>query len=456
MTNNWKLFNSKTYLLAIPICVAIVIGMTYWYSMKLVAIETQVVASPVTSKAENLLVNSAVDFDQTSRSPTPWWNDGVIEGIQYGVDKCLTIEKSPANNSIAAWKQNIDRKSAAPAIRVSALVKADNVAKACIAITFQGKDKSLISQQPVVLIGNKMVNNQVKPLNHKWRVYRGCIQIPEGCQSLIIELQQIGPGKIGFDEIMAFYEVDGSKATDAAEPTEIDSSDKDGLYSAVNMMPADAPYPPSSMKAAQNSIGWANAPVAPTPNSSPLFSTSRDLTAYYSEWNLLTSKIKNVQSRHLATNDSAEKEALKMQLIELTASEYELIRGQREKDLERLESELKSAKERMAKRDENKDKIIERRVDKLLGVPSIYDWNDESITTSPVPNYSGSAGAMVPSSRPFYDTTNVAPGADYGTPIQPNPGMTGYETRSYDLRPAGAFGPGSVPPNAGTNWRTQA
>lgn len=83
-------------------------------------------------------------------------------------------------------------------------------------------------------------------------------------------------------------------------------------------------------------------------------------------------------SRELArkyreTDDEAEKERIKKEMLDLLDQIFDLRQANREFEIERLEKRLAEAKENNRKRLENKDQIIEQRLAELLGARA-WDW----------------------------------------------------------------------------------
>jgi hypothetical protein len=72
---------------------------------------------------------------------------------------------------------------------------------------------------------------------------------------------------------------------------------------------------------------------------------------------------------------------LKAQLKDVTRQHFEYLESQRREQIQSLESKLSKLKELLEARSNNSDKIIERRISQLLGVPDAMDFYAESPTS---------------------------------------------------------------------------
>ena len=158
--------------------------------------------------SQNILKNSGVEVGDGT--PDGWQQGAVIEGVAYSWCKTvafegkasLCIEKTAQRYfPIAQWSQTIDRQGNGPALLVSAQVKAENMTKAILDVSFLDARGEWISHQWAAFIGSKEPG--MPPANHDWKLYSGKVQIPAQAKKLCIGLQVYGPGKVWFDDIRA-------------------------------------------------------------------------------------------------------------------------------------------------------------------------------------------------------------------------------------------------------------
>jgi hypothetical protein len=92
--------------------------------------------------------------------------------------------------------------------------------------------------------------------------------------------------------------------------------------------------------------------------------------------------------------DAAAKAKTREALIEAVNKEFAAMRESRLKEIDELQKKLEEVKATVAKRDEVKDKIIERRVEHLLGVDPLYQWDSDNVNfgQAPTSNYVGPQG----------------------------------------------------------------
>ncbi len=80
-------------------------------------------------------------------------------------------------------------------------------------------------------------------------------------------------------------------------------------------------------------------------------------------------------ARNRQEKDADAKASIRESLVEAITKEYDALRAVRLKEIDELEKKLADVKANLAKRDEVKDKIIERHVEQLLGVDPLYQWD---------------------------------------------------------------------------------
>jgi RNA polymerase sigma-70 factor (ECF subfamily) len=151
-------------------------------------------------------------FEGGDKAPTHWSEGAGVEGVEYLWDKKAGRKgtagvglRKTANRyfPIAQWYQEVDRTGDQPALRVTAQVKAEGVAKAVIDVVFlDGQGEA--THQWAAYIGAKDAGDPA--VSHDWKEYAGRVDIPPGTKKLRIGLQIYGPGTVWFDEVRAEYE----------------------------------------------------------------------------------------------------------------------------------------------------------------------------------------------------------------------------------------------------------
>jgi beta-lactamase regulating signal transducer with metallopeptidase domain len=159
------------------------------------------------AQSNNLLRNTSVEGGAGE-----WKQGAAIDGVRYAWNKSvshsgsgsLSISKSAQRYfPIAQWSQEIDYTGSEKAIKVAAFVKAKNAGKAIIDVIFYDGAKTWIKHEWAAYIGAKDLNDA--PANHDWKEYSGTVLIPEGTKTIMIGLQDYGPGSVWFDDITAQY-----------------------------------------------------------------------------------------------------------------------------------------------------------------------------------------------------------------------------------------------------------
>ena len=154
----------------------------------------------------NILTNSGAEHG--GKTPDAWKHEAAIPGVKYSWDKniafegeaSLFIEKTAQRYfPIASWSQTVPRKGNAPALELSAQVKAEKMTKAVLDVVFLDKNGKWISHKWAAYIGSKKQGQP--PATHDWKKYSGKVDIPPGTAKMVIGLQDYGPGKVWFDDV---------------------------------------------------------------------------------------------------------------------------------------------------------------------------------------------------------------------------------------------------------------
>jgi RNA polymerase sigma-70 factor (ECF subfamily) len=159
--------------------------------------------------SRSLLTNGGVE-DGVGDSPKAWTAGAMIPGVQYIWSRTghtghasLCLKKSVNRYfPIAQWSQKVDHQGDSPRLKVSAWVKADQVAKAILDAQFlDGTGRW--QHAWVAYIGAKETDQP--PVTHGWRRYEGVVSIPPNTKQIIIAPQIYGPGTVWFDDLGAEY-----------------------------------------------------------------------------------------------------------------------------------------------------------------------------------------------------------------------------------------------------------
>lgn len=191
-------------------------------------------------------------------------------------------------------------------------------------------------------------------------------------------------------------------------------------------------------------------PVPPQQVLTPPPFTNTQVTAYSSPEELKASE----SARNLLNQmrqSPQQRTELMPELKSAIGKLFDLRHQEQAQQIEKLEEQLKKAKDLHAKRAENRDEVIDRRIASLLGDRDDLDWNRgvvESPSGSSGPystapgQYGYNAGGYGPPVLPYANQAmqNVpvylAPGAEPGTyatrPINPN--LPGDSTQQYRLQ----------------------
>jgi len=167
-------------------------------------------ASPaVAEDAKDLLF--ADSLEQGESIPEGWEQGAKLNGVEYIYDRTtgsngersLSIRKTAQRFfPIAAWWRRLDHTGNAPAVRLSAQVKAEKVTKAVLDLTFRDAGKNDLGHAWVTYL---IPEPPEEAMTHDWKTYQGTVAIPENTAEIIVGLQMYGPGQVWFDEIEVRY-----------------------------------------------------------------------------------------------------------------------------------------------------------------------------------------------------------------------------------------------------------
>lgn len=156
---------------------------------------------------ENLLKSPAFDdgpngWSTGKNPPTVEYRIAENEGDSHG--RAALIQKTENKYfPISDWTQKIDYNNDAPVIELSAQVKAKDVTKAILDVLFLDDKGEWIKHEWVSYIGDQ--SDDPKPLTHDWKEYKGAVAIPPKTKTIVIGLQDYGPGTIMFDDVSAVF-----------------------------------------------------------------------------------------------------------------------------------------------------------------------------------------------------------------------------------------------------------
>jgi hypothetical protein len=158
----------------------------------------------------SLLSNASMEDGDDS--PNDWTQGQDVPTVTYLWDRengksgkaslCITKTENKFF-PIAEWNQAIECESIHKAIKIKAMVKANNASKAIVDVVFLDENSEGISHEWVSYIGAKSPRD--KPATHDWKGYSGTVKIPRKTKKIVIGLQMYGPGKVWFDDVKAEY-----------------------------------------------------------------------------------------------------------------------------------------------------------------------------------------------------------------------------------------------------------
>ncbi len=172
-------------------------------------------------ESKDLLLSDSLEQGETI--PDGWEQGAKLNGVEYIYDRntgsdgkrSLSIRKTAQRYfPIAAWWRRLDHTGDAPAVHLSAQVKADKATKAVLDFTFRDAGKNDLGHAWVKYIAPEQTDES---LTHDWKTYEGTVAIPANTAEIIVGLQMYGPGQVWFDEIKVRY-ADEVPSEEKSEP----------------------------------------------------------------------------------------------------------------------------------------------------------------------------------------------------------------------------------------------
>lgn len=155
----------------------------------------------------NLLQNPSFED-----GPNSWGTGGTPETVEYTVSDKGGVNETQAARirktankyfPIAEWTQRIEYDGKSPAIEVSAQVKTQEARKAVLDVLFLDEKDEWIKHEWAAYIGDQ--SDDPQPLTHDFKEYKGTVAIPPNTKTIVIGLQDYGPGDVWFDDVQAVY-----------------------------------------------------------------------------------------------------------------------------------------------------------------------------------------------------------------------------------------------------------
>ena len=163
-------------------------------------------AEPIAPGA-NLLKNPSFEG-----RPNQWGTGANPETVEYTVSDKGGVNESQAARihktadvyfPIAEWTQRIEYDGRSPAIELSAMVKTKDATKAVLDVLFLDDKDAWIKHEWAAYIGEP--SDDPQPLTHDFKEYKGTVAIPPNTKTIVIGLQDYGPGDVWFDDVRAIY-----------------------------------------------------------------------------------------------------------------------------------------------------------------------------------------------------------------------------------------------------------
>lgn len=162
---------------------------------------------PETPPGANLLKNPSFED-----GPGGWGTGATPETVEYTVSDKGGVNETQAARiqktadkyfPIAEWTQRIEYDGQSPAIELSAQVKTKDARKAVLDVLFLDDKDEWIKHEWAAYIGDQRGDPQ--PLTHDFQEYKGTVAIPPNTKTIVIGLQDYGPGDVWFDDVKAVY-----------------------------------------------------------------------------------------------------------------------------------------------------------------------------------------------------------------------------------------------------------
>ena len=144
--------------------------------------------------------------------PNGWGTGANPETVEYTVSDKGGVNETQAARihktadkyfPIAEWTQRLEYDGKSPAIELSAQVKTKDARKAVLDVLFLDDKDEWIKHEWAAYIGDQRGDPQ--PLTHDFQEYKGTVAIPPNTESIVIGLQDYGPGDVWFDDVKAVY-----------------------------------------------------------------------------------------------------------------------------------------------------------------------------------------------------------------------------------------------------------
>lgn len=158
-------------------------------------------------KPANLLKNPSFED-----GPGGWGTGATPETVEYTVSDKGGVNETQAARihktankyfPIAEWTQRIEYDGKSPAIELSAMVKTKDARKAVLDVLFLDDKDEWIKHEWAAYIGDQ--SDDPQPLTHDFQEYKGTVAIPPNTKTIVIGLQDYGPGDVWFDDVQAVY-----------------------------------------------------------------------------------------------------------------------------------------------------------------------------------------------------------------------------------------------------------
>jgi hypothetical protein len=162
---------------------------------------------PETPPGANLLKNPSFED-----GPNGWGTGATPETVEYTVSDKGGVNETQAARihktankyfPIAEWTQRVEYDGQSPAIEFSAQVKTKDARKAILDVLFLDDKEEWIKHEWAAYIGDQ--SDDPQPLSHDFKAYKGTVAIPPNTKTIVIGLQDYGPGDVWFDDVRAIY-----------------------------------------------------------------------------------------------------------------------------------------------------------------------------------------------------------------------------------------------------------
>lgn len=150
-------------------------------------------------------------MEQGDGTPAAWVKGPAVAGVEHGWDRTtahsgrasICLKKTAQRYfPIAQWSQSltVEPVNSARKLRVRCWVKAQNVTKAIVDVTYQAGQPGHVW---AVYLGQKKDSDPLA--THDWKLYEATVQVPAQTSKVGVALQIYGPGTVWFDDIEATW-----------------------------------------------------------------------------------------------------------------------------------------------------------------------------------------------------------------------------------------------------------